>query len=334
MAHHRYLTASLFLAAFSLFGNASAEDAAKKFRAGIIGLDTSHVIAFTKLLNAPDAPPELSGCQVVAAYPKGSSDIASSTSRVPGYTAQMKELGVEIVDSIEALLGKVDVVMLESNDGRVHLEQIRPVLKAGKPVFIDKPMTASLADAILIFDEAAKAGVPVFSSSSLRFSKSTSEVRAGKLGKVTYCETRSPCSLEKTHPDLFWYGIHGVESLFTVMGTGCETVKRRTSSEGTIEVEGSWAGGRTGIYREGKGYGGLARGEKGEAAVGEYESYRPLVVEIVKFFRSGVPPVPPAETLELLAFMEAADESKRLNGEAVSIRSVMEKARETAAGKR
>ncbi len=299
----------------------------KTFRAGIIGLDTSHAIAFTKILNDPKAPPELSGCRVVAAYPKGSPDIASSVSRVPGYTEEVKKLGVEIVDSIDALLAKVDVVLLETNDGRPHLEQVLPVLKAGKPVFIDKPVAGSLADAVAIYAAAEQATVPLFSSSSLRFGKTTLAARAGALGKITRCETSSPAHLEKTHPDLFWYGIHGVESLFTVMGTGCQSVKRGKSADGALEVVGQWTGGRVGVFREGKGYAGVATGEKGESKVGAYEGYQPLIVEIVRFFRTGQPPVSAAETLEIYAFMEAADESKRRDGAEVTLAEVLAKAR-------
>jgi hypothetical protein len=294
-------------------------------RVGIIGLDTSHAVAFTKLLNDPQAPPALAGCPVVAAYPCGSADIESSVSRVPGYTAEMRKLGVEIVDSIPALLERVDAVLLETNDGRPHLEQVRPVLAAGKPVFIDKPVAASLADAVTIYREALIAGVPVFSSSSLRFSRDTQAVRGGSIGRVVSCETTGPAHREPHHPDLFWYGIHGVESLFTVLGTGCESVAR-TSADGRIVVTGSWSQGRSGIYREDKAYGGTARGEQGEAAVGSSEGYGPLVEQIVKFFKTGVPPVTAAETLEILAFMEAADESERLGGAPVSIASTMRKA--------
>jgi predicted dehydrogenase len=328
----------LTLVAASLLGPrdrsfAVAQDAGTKtFRAGIIGLDTSHAIAFTKILNDPKAPPELAGCRVVAAYPKGSPDIESSVSRVPDYTEQVKKMGVEIVDSIDALLGKVDVVLLETNDGRPHLEQVLPVLKAGKPVFIDKPVAGSLADAVAIYAAAEKAGVPLFSSSSLRFGKTTLAARAGALGKITRCETSSPAHLEKTHPDLFWYGIHGVESLFTVMGTGCQSVKRGKSADGALEVVGQWAGGRVGVFREGKGYSGVATGEKGESKVGAYEGYQPLVVEIVRFFRTGQPPVSAAETLEIYAFMEAADESKRRDGAEVTLAEVLAQARK-AAGK-
>jgi hypothetical protein len=298
---------------------------------GIIGLDTSHVTAFTKALNDPKAAADLANCRVVAAYPKGSPDIESSTSRVPGYTEEIKNLGVEIVDSIDELVKRVDCVLLETNDGRPHLEQALPCFKAGKPTFIDKPVAGSLPDCIAIFEAAKKYRCPMFSSSSLRYGKATQEVRGGSIGQVLRGETTSPASLEKTHPDLFWYGIHGVESLFTVMGTGCESVIRRSTPDGKIEVVGTWTGGRTGTYRENKGYVGKAVSGKGEAVVGDSAGYRPLIVEIVKFFRTRQPPVAENETLEIYAFMEAADESKRRGGEPVELEEVLEKAKPLAA---
>ena len=313
---------------------ASAGKKPRSFRAGIIGLDTSHVLAFTRILNDAKVAPDLAGCRVVAAYPRGSRDIESSTKRVPGYTKQIKELGVEIVDSIPELIKRVDVVFLETNDGRPHLEQVLPVLKAGKPTFIDKPIAGSLADAVAIFEAARKYKTPVFSSSSLRYGKTTLAVRGGSIGTVTSCETTSPCSLEKTHPDLFWYGIHGVESLFTVMGAGCETVVRAESTAGKDVVVGTWKGGRTGTFvglRPGKGYGGTATGTKGTSPVGSYDGYKPLVVDIVRFFRTGKSSIPERETIEIYAFMEAADESKRNDGKPVSIESVLATARKLAA---
>jgi predicted dehydrogenase len=205
-------------------------------RVGIIGLDTSHSIAFTKSLNAPDALPELKGYKVVAAYPKGSADIESSVKRIAGYTEDVKKLGVEITGSIEDLLRKVDVVLLETNDGRPHLAQALMVLKAGKPMFIDKPVAGSLKDAITIYEAAKKYKVPIFSSSSLRYMESVQDVVKGKIGKVLGTDTFSPATIEKTHPDLFWYGIHGVEMLFTVMGTGCEQVTRIHTDDTDIVV--------------------------------------------------------------------------------------------------
>ena len=321
----------------TLLAQAASDDKAtaepKPLRAGIIGLDTSHCVAFAKTLNANPQKPEVAGVRMVAAYPKGSPDIPSSVSRVPGYIDEMKKLDIEIVDTIDDLLTKVDIVFLETNDGRPHLEQYIPVAKAGKPCFIDKPIAASLSDAIAIFEVSRKYNAPVFSSSSLRFGKTSLAVRGGSLGKVIKCETTSPASLEATHPDLFWYGIHGVESLFTVMGTGCQSVTRGKTEDGKIEVTGKWSGDRTGIFREGKGYVGTAVGEKGESPVGSYEGYDPLLFEIIKFARSGKPPVREAETLEIYAFMEAADESKRQNGSSVTLESVLTKAKAEAAKK-
>lgn len=315
----------LLIAAFTSFG--LLEIKAEEIKVGIIGLDTSHVIAFTKAFNDAKAEGPLANCKMVAAYPKGSPDIESSTSRVPKYTAQMKEMGIEIVPSIEALLEKVDAVCLETNDGRPHLEQVLPVLKAKKRVFIDKPISGSLEDAIAIFAASEKHGVPLFSSSSLRFSAQNQAVRNGSIGKVTYAKTGSPASIEKTHPDLFWYGIHGVESLFTVMGPGCKSVVRSQTDEGKIRVTGKWSDGRTGIFEERKGYGGIVKGDKGEIEIGKYDGYKPLVVEIAKYFQSGKVPVSPKETLEIYAFMEAADESKRQGGKEVTLESVMKKAK-------
>ena len=314
-----------------------AEDAAPKpLRAGIIGLDTSHATAFTAILNAEKPDADVAGCRIVAAYPKGSPDIESSTSRVPGYTEAVKKLGVEIVGSIDELLTKVDVVFLETNDGRPHLEQALPVLKAGKPLFIDKPVAGSLRDAVAIYRAAAHYKVPVFSASSLRFAPGAQELRTGKskIGKITGCDAYSPCSLEATHPDLFWYGVHGVETLFTVMGTGCEAVSR-VSTPGYDVAVGQWKDGRIGTFRGirqgGSGYGGTAFGEGGVGPIGPYGGYRPLVVEILKFFRTGVAPVSPEETIEIFAFMEAADESKRQGGKLITIESVLTKANEEAA---
>ena len=210
---------SILLLAVVCSGPLTAAEAKKELKAGIIGLDTSHVIAFTKLLNTGTPEGDLAGIRVVAAYPKGSPDIASSVDRVPGYIEQVKEMGVEIVPSIDELLKKVDVVFLETNDGRPHLEQAIPVLQAGKPLFIDKPVAGSLVDAIALYELSEKYNTPMFSSSSLRFAKGAQRLRNGEEGKITKCSTHSPCSLEATHPDLFWYGIHGVETLFTVMPT-------------------------------------------------------------------------------------------------------------------
>ena len=313
------------------FGASSSQEPVKKgLRVGIIGLDTSHAPAFTKTLNAADASPEYGGYKVVAAYPQGSKVIESSVTRVPGYIEEIKKLGVEIVDTIPDLLKKVDAVLLESNDGNVHLEQAIPVFKAGKIVFIDKPVAGSLTDAYAIFQAAKDFKVPVFSSSSLRYMSNMDDIiKNQSIGKILGAYSFGPCSLEPTHPDFFWYGIHGVEALFTVMGTGCQTVTRVHTPD-TDVATGVWESNRIGTFRGlragSTGYGGYVYGEKGIRTLGDATGYDPLVKEIVKFFQTGVSPVTPEETLEIFTFMEAADESRRRGGMLVSLAETKQRA--------
>ncbi|MDR1141800.1 MAG: Gfo/Idh/MocA family oxidoreductase, partial [Planctomycetaceae bacterium] len=300
------------------------------FRLGIIGTTTSHVPAFVKILNDPKVPEPCNGFKVVAAYPGGMPDNAGSWNRVRQYADELEKQGISLHNTIEAMLPNVDGVLLESVDGRPHLEQAKPVINAGKPLFIDKPMAASLADVLTIFRLAREKKVPVFSASSLRFASGFQKARKGEssAGTVIGCDVWSPCSLNDKHPDLFWYGIHGVETLFTLMGTGCESVAR-TQTNGTEFVTGIWKDGRIGTFRgirNGKtGYGAVVFGDKGIADAGSYEGYQPLVKEIARFFKTGQSPVDPQETIEIIAFMEAAEQSKT-KGVPVSIDQVLREA--------
>ncbi len=307
-------------------------------RAGIIGLTTSHVIAFTGAINDPKAEGAIADVVVTAGYPGGMADNPGSIDRVEGFTQKLRDQGITIYDTIEEMLPHVDVILLESVDGRPHLEQARPVIAAGKTLFIDKPMAGSLADVIEIFQLAEEAKVPCFSSSSLRYSSEFQKLRNDSpIGEIRGCAAHSPCSLEEHHPDLFWYGVHGCEILFTVMGQGCETVSC-TVTEGTHLVVGTWSGGRIGTFRgirDGKsGYGATAFGTKGIQAGGKYDGYKPLVDEICKFFKTGKAPIPQQETIEMFAFMEGADESKRQGGKPVSIAEMIEKAKKFNAQRR
>jgi Oxidoreductase family, NAD-binding Rossmann fold len=301
----------------------------KTARIGMIGLDTSHCEAFTKVINDPNAGPEYAGFTVTAAYPYGSRDIASSASRIPQITEDIKRYNVRITGSIEELLNETDVILLETNDGRLHREQALQVIKAGKRLFIDKPVAASLKDAAAIFDASKKYNVPVFSCSSLRFTPSVQEIASGKtVGKVLGADTYTPCIIEKTHPDLFWYGIHGVEALYTILGRNCRQVVR-SYDEQTDVVTGTWTDGRIGTFRgmrNGKhDYGGAVYGENGNVHFSAYGGYEPLLKEIITFFRTGISPVPAEDTLEICAFMEAADESKRRGGAPVKIADMFKK---------
>lgn len=299
--------------------------ATRVLRAGIIGTDTSHVTAFTATFQEH---PEWR-IRVVAAYKGGSPDVRLSATRVDGFANTIQEKhGVEIVDSIDALVSKVDVVLVESVDARTHLAQITPVLRAHKPVFVDKPLAAGVEDGRRIAGIAKETGTPLFSTSSYRYHPDVQRLRrdAG-VGKVLRVEASSPLNPLEHHPDLYYYGVHGVETLYAVLGTGCVSVSRHL--EGSVDItEGRWRDGRIGIFRGMVDHAAPAPpvlrviGEKGTAESAGTGGYDPLVLEIAKFFHTGRSPVDPAETLEVLAFMSAAQLSKERGGASVMLDEV------------
>ncbi len=297
--------------------------AAADLRLGIIGTDTSHVIAFTKILNDDTSPDHVPGGKVVAAYKGGSKDLPDSYNRVDKYAQELRsKWNVEFEPDIPTLCKKVDAVLLESLDGRVHLEQARPVIAAHKPLFIDKPLAATLEDAREIARLAKEAGVPWFSSSSLRFGEIGTTM---KFRDTTGASTWGPGPLEEHHPlELAWYAIHPIELLYTLMGPGCEEVSR-TYTPGADFLVGRWKDGRIGTVRAIRpysGYGAVVYRPKEivQSNPKSVEGYRPLLVEIMKFFDSRQPPVPNDETLEMFAFMDAAQRSKAEGGRPVRLR--------------
>lgn len=301
----------------------------KTIRVGVIGLSV-HSADFTAIMNAGQNDPLFAGCKVVALHhPKGNEDVEFSPEQLSQFTNTVKKNGVELVSSTAELLKKSDAIMLLTNDGRPHQEQILPVLKAGKPVFVDKPMAESLPNVIALFDLSEKYKTPVFSSSPLRYVRDMNDLAGGKMaGEILGADTYGPAPLQKSHADLFWDGIHAIELLYAVMGPGCQSVTR-AYSEGTDVVTGIWEGGKIGVFRglrKGKiGFGGTAYGSEKITEIGKFEGYKNLVAEIVAFFRTGQPPVTAAETIEIYTFMEAAHESKRRGGVPVVLSDILAK---------
>lgn len=294
-------------------------------RIGMVDFDTSHVVAFTQRLNHIDIDEEqwVDGAKVVIGCP-GESKI--SPERIPGFTEKMREYGVELVERPEEMIGKIDAVMIESLDGSVHYERALPFIEAGIPIFIDKPFTCSLEEAKKLADLADRKGVPLFSSSSLRYALEVQEVKSkeGEYGKVVGADAYSPAPQHPRNPGLFHYGIHGVETLYALMGPGCEYVAC-ISDEGTDLAVGHWKDGRVGtvrgIRKGTSGYGFSAFCEKRiiHTSIDTAYIYRELLKRVVEMFQTGEPPIDISETIEIVAFIEAALESARKGGEPVKL---------------
>lgn len=295
--------------------------AVKELRAGIIGTDTSHVPQFTKVFASH---PEWK-VKVVAAYKGGSPDLPISATRVDKFAATIQaDHGVELVDSIAALLAKVDVVLLTSVDGRPHLAQVTPVFKAGKRVFIDKPLAASLEDVHRIVQLSKQTGTPFFSASSVRFHTELAKMRSNpSIGRTKRVQANYVLNKIEFHPDLYYYGIHGVEALYAVMGTGCERLTRKVAA-GSDVTSCTWKDGRVGVYNALlKGDPGQPLiqvvGEKGSAETSGTGGNEALTRAIAEFFHTGRSPVDVAQTIEVFEFMTAAQLSKDRGGVEVKL---------------
>lgn len=302
---------------------------ADDIKIGVVGLSV-HSAAFSQLLNDPEKGDDLKGCRIVALYhPKGNPDVDFTTDQLSKFESDIRNMGVKIVSSMDEMLAMSDVVMIETNDGRPHLEEALPAFKAGKPVFLDKPVGSDLTHVLRIFETAQKYKVPIFTSSALRY---VDNIAAINKSEVLSAFIFSPAALEKSHTDLYWYGIHGVELLYTVMGPGCESVVHVSHTDGEDVVIGTWKDGRTGTFRgirKGRGgFGGTVFTTKDIQTLPTFTSYRSLVVAAVGFFKTKVPPVPLAETIEIYAFMEAAMESRKSGGGTVRIEETLKRARE------
>lgn len=315
---------------FLVVGTALIPLGATELRIGIIGTDSSHCIQFAKIFNDPRNPEHVEGARIVAAYKGGSAEIQSSASRVDSFAAELeKTFGVRICLTIDDVVAQVDAIMILSADGRKHLPQAKEVFGSRKPIFVDKPAGGTLAQAIELFRLAKENDVAVFSASSLRFGQAMSKLKAEPIGEIQGAFSYGPAHTEPHHPDLFWYGIHSVEALYAIMGVGCQVVVRTSTPDADV-VTGTWSDGRTGTMRGIRNashhYGLIVFGSKNIVTREPERSYAPLLRQILAFFQTGIAPVAPAETIETLAFMEAADESKRRGGLPISIADVVKAA--------
>ncbi len=303
------------------------------FKLGIIGLDSLHSIEFSKFINT-STKPNMEGIRIAVAYPYGSERVESGKQRIEEYSKEITQYGVSISQSLEEVIKVSDGILLITNDGTLHKEQILPVIKAGKPIFLDKPVAENLTHVLTIYGWGKKYGVEIFSASALRYLDAAQAARhKGSVGDVLGADGYSPMYLESQHTDYYWYGIHAVETVYTVLGPGCKRVKRIIGQHSDIII-GEWADGRIGSVRTDRSgkqfYGGMVYGSRGVEALGPFIGYESLAEKIVEFFKSGKSPVDTQETIEIYTFMEAADVSKARKGEWVSLDEVYQKALQAA----
>lgn len=299
----------------------------KEFNLGIVGCDTSHCVAFARILNDPHNEHHVSGAKVTTAFPGGSPDFDLSISRVDGFVKELREKwDVNIVDTPEEVGQSCDGILLTSVDGRVHLDQFKQIASSGKPIFIDKPFALNGQTAREIFRIADEKNIPLMSCSSLRYSDGLVELLNDSTdGSLFGADFYGPMALQPTQPGFFWYGIHTVEMLFSSMGKGCAEVLVQTNDNHDLAT-GTWKDGRIGTIRGNRAgnnkFGGVIHREKASHFVDVYAGGRPyyasLLEQILAMFNTGEPPIDHEETVEIVRFIEAANESRE-SGKAVRL---------------
>jgi virulence factor len=294
-------------------------------RIGIVDGDSGHPVEFTQRLNHVGIGEEqwVDGARVVALAPMPS---AINPDRVQWTISQLRDWGIDVVDRPADLVGKVDAVMIESEDGSVHYERAIPFIEAGVPLFVDKPFTTSTSDARRLVQVAQSRGVPLFSASSLRYSDAMQAVqrRRSELGQLHGADAASVAALHPRNPGLFNYAVHAVETLYQLMGPGCQAVRCIWQPDAEVVV-GIWADGRIGTVR------GIRRGarpfsftaycqnEVVHAVVDDSTIYRELLKVVVDFLRTGRSPLNGDQMIEPIAFQEAANLSARRGGEEIRL---------------
>ena len=293
-------------------------------KAGMVGLDTSHCQAFIEVLHDPASPYHVPGVRVTGVYAGGSEQFSLSRERVKNFSAEIdSRFQIPTYESIPDLVKDVDVLFLTSVDGRQHLEQFNQ-MASGKPVFIDKPFAVTTVDAASIIRRAAATDTPIMSCSALRFAEGIRELSQSR-NDILACEAFGPAPILPDYPGYFWYGIHSAEMLFLLMGGGCQSVRTLTTDKMDV-ISGAWQDSRSGLVLgtrfEGYEFGCLVHypsGARLSIARNTPPYHACLLNEIVRFFKSGQPTVDVRETYQIIAFLEAANQSRVENGIPVTV---------------
>ena len=300
-------------------------------KVGLIGLDTSHVPSFCKLLNDSTNPHHVPGGKVICGYPGGSPDFEASIGRVEKFTSEIRDQhGVEILDSPEAVAERADLVMITAVDGRAHLGYLEKTFGYGKPTFIDKPFAVKASDAEQMVALARSKGVPLMSCSSLRYANEFQKALADdSKGEITGIDAFGPMALQPTQPGLFWYGCHTVEAVVAALGAGCQRV-RAVSNEDNELVTAEWADGRIATIRGSRGtkqgFGSTIYRREGFQQVDNSRSdvppYASMLAAILRSLPHGTSDVPNEQMVEITRLIEAANISRDADGQVVELAAV------------
>lgn len=296
-----------------------------ELRISMVGIDTSHCDGIVRHFNDPEDAHHIPGFRITKAFPGGNPEFSMSRNRIDGFVENLKEShGIPMVDSLDAAAEDVDALIVTSVDGRQHLEQIKTLVKAGKPIFVDKPFACSSSDARAMVDLCRENSVALMSCSSLRYAANAMEKKA-EPSDILMCETFGPMAILEDFPPYYWYGIHSAEMLYVHMGRGCRSV--RSLHEDRVDImAGRWEDGRVGVVKGMRQEGHKPFGrtlylkESIDHVEAEFSDASAVMLEhAAQMFKTGEEPIDNDETVEIAAFLEAAEKSYAAGGSEVQL---------------
>lgn len=276
-------------------------------RFGLIGVDSSHALQFTRLFGDGRSGRVPGGVVTAAWQAPTSADFPPSRDRNDENARALADLGVPLLDSPEAVVAASDALLLVSSDARTRGEQFARVAPAGKPVYVDTRFAADAQEARRMLHLAADSGCLVLSGSPKRFTPEFLALPAG----VESIELRGPLVVQPGHPGLAWYGVHLVDLAVAVFGPGCALVEPRGTGVRLV-----WPDGRSATLSGPaewdpwtRGRARTAAGEVGFAIESNEGMLTGILESVVRSCRSQAPNIDPAEILEISAIVAAGSEA-------------------------
>lgn len=286
-------------------------------RIGAIGIDSSHLGAFAGRINALHRAGG-TPCQVVGHW---TADAGGASPEL--LAAAANHAGTPAPD-FDRLLAGVDGVMVLDVDGARHAGSVIAALNRGLPVFVDKPMTCSLADAERVLAAARQPGTRCFSASCLRFAAGVTDIPRDGLGKIVAVDAFGSDQTREPMSGLWYYGCHTVEMVGAIMGPGVRRVRGCEVQERTV-ADFEYRDGRLARLRfERSGYASFGATVHGTHGVHQFRddlagAYDRLVGAMVRFFEGGPAPVDLRETVEHVGAIEAVHRSISADGAWVDV---------------
>jgi predicted dehydrogenase len=284
----------------------------KDIRVALIGLDTSHTIEFANRMQGPDCPADqkVAGLRAVNCL-----RFETPFQNEEGLNNRQKQLeiwGIKVTTNFDEAVADCDALMIEINDPAFHWEYFTKCAALGKRMFLDKPLADTIQNGRKIYDLIQSRNLSVFSSSSLRFIPSFLEA-CRQMPAPIFVHAYGPLGKAPAGSGVVWYGVHSFELLERAMGRGARSVTVKKDDAGVTCIV-SYPDNRRGIVELSEGawvWGGELRMKDQSVpfVVNMDYAYRDLLREVETFFRTGVAPVVMADTLEVMALLDAARRS-------------------------